>query len=193
MRGADNSVRRKLAPFVDRMVTVSQKMSPMGNTPWWQQVPSTDDKMGYECDGKLGAPVAQDCANVEFTDMAPDDGTISVGAGVVKLLSSGQCPGKSRTRIATEHPSGTCQVAIAAATTITLNWRQIRTAMDTLFNICINPPLHAGTGGYAYYRPPPTVSRRSQWGKRQETDDELSGKWDALKHRPLPPVLLLIE
>lgn len=93
MRDADNSIRRKLAPFIDRMVTVSQKMSPMGNTPWWQQVPSTDDKMGYECDGKLGAPVAQDCANVEYTDMAPDDGTISVGAGVVKLLSSGQCPG----------------------------------------------------------------------------------------------------
>lgn len=90
MKGADNSIRRKLAPFIDRMVTVSQKMSPMGKTPWWQHVPATDDKMGYECDGKLGAPAAQDCANVEYTHMGANDGVISVGAGVAKLLSSGQ-------------------------------------------------------------------------------------------------------
>lgn len=58
--------------------------------------------------------------------------------------------------------------------------------MDTLFTICINPPLHPGTGGSAYYRPPPTVSRRSRWGKRLETDDELSGEWDVRIINPPP-------
>lgn len=157
MKGASNEVRAILGASVHRMVVVSQKMRPGGTTPWWQQVPDSADEMTYECDAKLGAPAAVDCAKVEYGELGADDDIISVGAGVVKFLSS-----------------GTCQVAITAATTITLNWRQIRTALDTLFNICVNPPYYAGTGGKAYFGPQPVVSRRSRWGKRQDNDD-LSG------------------
>ncbi|CAF9908203.1 MAG: hypothetical protein ALECFALPRED_004349 [Alectoria fallacina] len=157
LKGADNAVRAKLGSTINRMVVVSQKMRPGGNTPWWQQIPESADEMTYECDAKLGAPAAVDCEKVEYGELGADDDTISVGAGVVKFLSS-----------------GTCQVAITAATTITLNWRQIRTALDTLFNICVNPPIYAGTGGKAYFGPQPVVSRRSLWGKRQD-DDDLSG------------------
>lgn len=153
MRGAENAIRKQLGDIVHRMIVVAQKMRPGGDTPWWQQVPDSADEMNYECDAKLGAPSAVDCAKVEYGES--DDATFSVGAGVVKILSS-----------------GTCQVAITAATSITLNWRQIRTALDTLFNFCIYNPH--GTGGRATFRPPAKVSRRSLWWKRQN-DDDLSG------------------
>ena len=91
MKGADNAVRAKLGAIVHRMVLVSQKMSPGGKTPWWQQIPQSADEMTYECDAKLGAPAAVDCAKVEYGELGADDDTISVGAGVVKFLSSGQC------------------------------------------------------------------------------------------------------
>ena len=89
MKGADNTVRAKLGSIVHRMVVVSQKMTPGGKTPWWQQVPDADDEMTYECDAKLGAPAAVDCAKVEYGELGADEDTISVGVGVVKLLSSG--------------------------------------------------------------------------------------------------------
>lgn len=176
MKGAPNAVRAKLGDTVRRMVVVSQKMRPGGKTPWWQQVPDSADEMTYECDAKLGAPAAVDCAKVEYGELGADDDTFSVGAGVVKFLSSGLYSKKSNALIkVSECLTGTCQVAITAATTITLNWRQIRTALDTLFNICVNPPFNAGTGGKAYFGPQPVVSRRSRWWKRQD-DDDLSGK-----------------
>jgi len=66
----------------------------------------------------------------------------------------------------------TCQVAISAATAITLNWRQIRIAMDTLFNVCVAHPFFPGTGGRAYYGPQPPVSRRARIKGRQATGDQ---------------------
>ena len=90
MQGANNAVKAQLGNIVRRMVVVSQKMSPGGSTPWWKQVPDSADKMTYECDGKLGAPAAMDCAKVEYGELGADEDTFSVGAGVVKFLSSGQ-------------------------------------------------------------------------------------------------------
>ena len=90
MSGVTNAVRSKLGEIVHRMVIVSQKMTPGGKTPWWQQVPDSADKMTYECDSKLGSPMEQDCANIEFGGLGADDDTISVGEGIVKFLSSGQ-------------------------------------------------------------------------------------------------------
>ena len=89
MKGADSATRTRLGAIVNRMVVVSQKMRAGGNTPFWQQVPAADDKMTYECDSKLGAPVAADCAKVEDVELGADDDTFSVGAGVVKFLQSG--------------------------------------------------------------------------------------------------------
>ena len=90
LKGANNAVRAKLGSTIHRMVVVSQKMRPGGNTPWWQQIPESADEMTYECDAKLGAPAAVDCEKVEYGELGADDDTISVGAGVVKFLSSGQ-------------------------------------------------------------------------------------------------------
>ena len=87
MRGTNSAIRKQLGAIIHRMVVVAQKMKPGGNTPWWQQVPDSADAMNYECDTKLGAPAAVDCAKVEYGQA--DDATFSVGAGVVKILSSG--------------------------------------------------------------------------------------------------------
>lgn len=91
MKGADNTVRARLGAIAHRMVLVSQKMRPGGNTPWWQQVPEAAVDMTYECDATLGAPLPADCAKLEYGELGADDDTLSVGAGVVKFLSSGQC------------------------------------------------------------------------------------------------------
>ena len=88
MRGAENAIQKQLGALVHRMIVVAQKMRPGGDTPWWQQVPDSADEMNYECDAKLVAPSATDCAKVEYGQS--DDATFSVGAGVVKILSSGQ-------------------------------------------------------------------------------------------------------
>ena len=90
MRGANNAVRDQLGSLVHRMVIVSQKMRPGGQTPWWQQVPDAAEEMTYECDAKLGAPAAVDCAKVEYGELGLNDDTFSVTAGLAKVLSSGQ-------------------------------------------------------------------------------------------------------
>ena len=87
MRGTESALFKQLAATVHLMVVVAQKMKPGGNTPWWQQVADSADKMNYECDAKLGAPAAIDRAKVEYGES--DDATFSVGAGFVKILSSG--------------------------------------------------------------------------------------------------------
>ena len=91
MSGANNALKNQLGPLVHRMVVVSQKMSPGGSTPWWQQVPDADEKMSYECDASLGAPQAVDCALIEDQKLGLDDDTFSIQAGLSKILSSGQC------------------------------------------------------------------------------------------------------
>jgi len=79
---------------------------------------------------------------------------------------------KNQTSKADGFPADTCQVAISAATAITLNWRQIRIAMDTLFNVCVSHPFFPGTGGRAYYGPQPPVSRPARIKGRQATGDQ---------------------
>ena len=91
MRGANNAIRDQLGSIVHRMIIVSQKMRPGGNTPWWQQVPDAAEEMSYECDANLGAPAAVDCAKVEYGELGLDDDTFSVTGGIAKILSSGQC------------------------------------------------------------------------------------------------------
>lgn len=98
MKDANNAVKKKLGAVVHRMVLVSQKMTPGGNTPWWRQVPDAAEEMNYECDAALGAPAAVDCAKVEYGELGPNDETFSVGAGVVKFLSSGSYSTKSNPR-----------------------------------------------------------------------------------------------
>ena len=111
MVGATNAVRDQLGAIVHRMVLVSQKMRPGGDTTWWQQVPDAAEEMSYECDAKLGAPNAADCARVEYGELGLDDDTFSLTGGLAKVLSSGQCSrclDDSRSSVLTR----TCQVRV---------------------------------------------------------------------------------
>ena len=51
------------------------------------------DKMSYECDVKLGAPAEVDCAQVEWSELGPDDETVDLGSGLSKVLTSSTYPG----------------------------------------------------------------------------------------------------
>ncbi|KAK4696842.1 hypothetical protein P7C71_g1150, partial [Lecanoromycetidae sp. Uapishka_2] len=88
-RGANGAARAKLNDAAYDFTVRTQKMYAGGKTtPWWGAVSEAADEMTYECDASLGAPSAVDCAQVEWSQLGPDEETLSVGAGVVKFLSS---------------------------------------------------------------------------------------------------------
>lgn len=55
---------------------------------YWTNVAQSASEMTYECDANLGTPAAVDCAQVEWSELRPDEETISLVAGRVKFLSS---------------------------------------------------------------------------------------------------------
>jgi len=88
-RGANNADRNRLNAAAHDFTLRTQKMYAGGKTtPWWGAVAESADEMTYECDATLGAPSAVDCAQVEWSQLGADEDTISIGAGVVKFLSS---------------------------------------------------------------------------------------------------------
>lgn len=90
-RRANNADRARLNSAAHDFTVRTQKMYAGGKTtPWWGATAALADEMTYECDANLGAPSAVDCAQVEWSQLGPDDDTISIGAGVVKFLSSSE-------------------------------------------------------------------------------------------------------
>lgn len=88
-RGANNADRARLNAAAHDFALRTQKMYAGGKTtPWWGATAESADDMTYECDANLGAPSAVDCAQVEWSQLGPDEETIPIGAGVVKFLSS---------------------------------------------------------------------------------------------------------
>ena len=74
---------------IDDFVIRTQKMYSGGKTtPWWGATAGMVEKMSYECDAKLGAPAEVDCAQVEWSQMGPDEGTVALGSSLTRVLSS---------------------------------------------------------------------------------------------------------
>ena len=115
---------------------------------WWEtDSPAFRDQMNYECDASLGSPAEVDCTQIEWNQLTPNSDTLTVGPGQVTFLHS-----------------NTCFLAISAAVNLVLNWNQIRTAVASLMNACVQTPYGPPYGGRAYYRPTLGVSGRK--GKR---------------------------
>lgn len=47
--------------------------------------------------------------------------------------------------------SGTCTLALSAATPTTISWAHVLAAFTTLNNLCVQNPIHTAKGGRAYY------------------------------------------
>lgn len=127
-------------------------MSHGGNTPWWSlSVDPASDKMTYECDEDLGRPKETDCTHIEWNLLGPPSDSLTVGPGITTFL----------------HQSS-CFLAISASVRIVLTWQQVRTAVDTLMNVCIGHPYQTPRGGRAFFGPPPAISPRPGIGRREK-------------------------
>ena len=120
-------------------------------TPWWDIPSEANDKdeMNYECDANLGNPAEVDCTHIEWNELPPPSDSLNVGPGTTTFLHS-----------------NTCYLAISASKNLVLTWNQIRTAVSTLMNMCIQPPYGSPQGGRAFYRPPQHVGRGETPKKR---------------------------
>ena len=129
-------------------VSQAEQMKRGGTTAWWtqfsNQVPS---EMNYQCDTALGSPSAVDCSQVEWSQLGstnPPSDTVTIGPDVLFLHSN------------------TCYLAISAPSSIVLQWQQIRTAVATLMNICVQHPFQASQGGRAYSNVPAKVKNKQR-------------------------------
>ena len=48
-------------------------------------------KMSYECDAELKAPAQVDCAQVEWSELGPDEEDVALGPTLSKILTSSTC------------------------------------------------------------------------------------------------------
>lgn len=126
--------------------------------PWWWSRANLQEEndMTYECDTKLGHPKEVDCAHIEWEELGTDADVLELVPGIVKTLTSSRL-GHLASPLKPLKLTGldTCNVAIGAAIAMTLSWAQIRTALDTLLNVCVRHPLVPARGGRAFYAKQP--------------------------------------
>ena len=126
-------------------------MSHGGDTPWWgTSSDPASEKMTYECDEGLGRPKEADCTHIEWDLLGPASDSLMVGPGVTTFL----------------HQSS-CFLAISASIQMVLTWQQVRTAVNTLMNVCVAHPYQTPRGGRAFFGRPPAISRRVGIGRRE--------------------------
>ena len=88
-RGRRSDLWRKLENAITDFTKRTQNMYAGGKTtPWWGATAGMVDKMSYECDAKLGAPAEVDCAQLEWSQLGPDEENVALGSSLTKVLSS---------------------------------------------------------------------------------------------------------
>ena len=135
----------------------AERMSRGGVRTWFDPAAASDD-MSYECDAGLGSPATVDCAQIEWNQLGSSSSdTLTVGPGTTTFLHQ-----------------NTCYLAISATVSLTLTWTQIRTAVTTLMNVCVQNPFQPVQGGRAYYHQNPPIPASSKQ-RRRKTRDDTSG------------------
>ena len=128
-----------------------------GDLTWWRKdTQQASDEMTYACNSNLGAPHAADCSQLDYSQLGPPSDTVAVGPGASKVLTLKDCG-----------------VAVSAEIPVVITWAQIRTALETLLNICVSNPLKSSRGGKAYYGPQVAPDLR---GRKLRRADPLSGE-----------------
>ncbi|MCJ1227785.1 hypothetical protein MMC12_004444, partial [Toensbergia leucococca] len=135
---------------------LSGNMLAGGQKPWWkyrenQDTTTQNDEMAYECDANLGAPSEIDCTRLEYSELGVPSDTVTILAGIPKMLFSGMC-----------------NLAISTLVTITITWAQVSAALDTLIDYCVSTQRPA-LGGKAYYK-----SSNNNRGRRKRVTSQVS-------------------
>ena len=135
-------------------VAQANRMERGGAQTWWQlQPPKAPPEMTYKCEANLGRPPVVDCTQIEWNQLSPPSDTLNVGPGVTFLHSN------------------SCYLAISVTAALVLTWEQIRTAVATLMNVCINTPYNAPQGGSAYWTPPAKAIGGKNKRRRRQSHD----------------------
>ena len=91
-RGTSRKLWTRLNNAINKFTIRTQNMHAGGRTtPWWGATAGMVEKMSYECDDDLMAPAEVDCAQVEWSELGPDDETVAIGPALSKVLSSSMC------------------------------------------------------------------------------------------------------
>ncbi|MCJ1234526.1 hypothetical protein MMC14_002487 [Varicellaria rhodocarpa] len=133
-----------------------------GDRAWWdrgstgsetaQKALLASDEMIYECNSRLGSPSSVYCSQIEWSQLGPPSDMLALDPSSPTILHQEDC-----------------YLAITATVALALTWRQIRAAIDTLLNTCVNHPYNPPQGGRAYFGTLPYLS--AGHGKR----DTVSG------------------
>ena len=133
----------------------AQRMTRGGGTAWYDPMVGLEDNMEYECDANLGSPATVDCTQIEWNQLGSSASSDTVAVS----------PDST-----TFWHHNTCYLAISVSISLTLTWAQIRAAVATLMNICVQNPLQPARGGRAFYHQTPipaaTSNRRRKKKKR---------------------------
>lgn len=96
--------------------------------------PLSKATMTYECDTKLGRPQHVDCSLLQYSQLDHENDGLPLQPGPAKFLHS-----------------QTCNIGISVSRSTSVTWRQIKAAVDTIIEACVNNPLTSATGGRAFY------------------------------------------
>ena len=170
---SSSPMRQLLGKRSSFYVSQSMRMRTGGNVPWWSSRanPQEENDMTYECDPKLGHPKEVDCAHVEWEELGADADVLELVPGTVRNLTSSRSADLTSPFKADRWYVETCNVAVGSAIAMTLSWAQIRTALDTLLNVCVRHPLLPARGGRAFYGKHPT-----QLSGKRRRDEDLTGR-----------------
>ena len=95
--GTSRTVWTRLNNAIKKFTIRTQSMHAGGwTTPWWGATTGMVEKMSYECDDNLVAPAEVDCAQVEWSELGPDDETVDLGPALSKVLNSSMCSKSNR-------------------------------------------------------------------------------------------------
>ncbi|KAL8832131.1 MAG: hypothetical protein Q9191_000453 [Dirinaria sp. TL-2023a] len=124
--------------------------------PWYGpygQESLSPDTVTYECDAKLGNPQHVDCSQLQYSQLDPTSDSLSLEPGLTKFLHS-----------------ETCNIGITVSESTTVTWKQIKSAVNEIIEICVNNPLRKAVGGRAYYGDQALFKIGSAGRKKRDSD-----------------------
>ena len=155
--GPVSDILNQIIQIEEYWTRIGEGMQRGSSKTWWQLIsPPPQAEMTYQCDANLGSPPTVDCTQIEWSQLGSPSDTLSIGRGV------------------TFFHSNTCYLAISTTVAMVVSWNQIRTAVATLVNMCIQNPYQPAQGGTAYYSPQP-VQAGGRNKKKMRRDSDITG------------------
>lgn len=147
-------------------------------SPWYatynlgSSTPPTKETTTYKCDAKLGRPQHVDCSQLQYSQLYHEtDDSLALQPGFTKFFHS-----------------QTCNIGISMLVSTTVTWKQIKSAVNEIIEVCVNNPLKSATGGSSFLRTSEPVQHRNCWEKKETRHRLLECVATGCEHHSLPAV-----